>query len=298
MANLINLEAPIGALKTQLSKLLLSVDRVGWLLGTTSGRFDVRRTSRMLAGSERVFKSRTEQPAVTTAVSIVVDLSTSMKWGEKDSEYVKVPGSNEAKRIGLEETRINVAAQAAFAIAAAVERSNCEVEVNGFRSHIYDQNGIPSTKGMKTQDGEVIGSKRYDFDQYATGELVSIKSFSQRVAARKGVFERMQYLVYGSTPDYHTVRTAVENMTKRDEHRKIVIVITDGEGDPYKMKNFCKFAEKTYHVPVLALGIMSNDETMSKAYNNFATVKKLSDLGETAIKSLIAQVEKMRVQHA
>lgn len=289
----INVDAPIGALKTQLSKLLLSVDRVGWLNGATSGRFDVRRTSRMLAGSERVFKHRTETPATTTAVSIIIDLSASMThiprsganwWEERNPKESDMTSGS----------RIALASQCAYAIAQAVERSNCEVEVVGFGSFSHAAN--MSSGGLRETDGNTK-ARVGDSDGYATARMFTIKAYNQKAATRKGFFEVLHKAARFGTPDYHAIRTITQDIIQRSEHRKLVMVLTDGMGEPDKVKKFVKFSAKHYKTPVLGIGIQTEPDEMSMAYEQYACVSNINDLSETAISSLIEQIKKMERQH-
>lgn len=278
--SIINVDSPVGALKTQLAKLLLSVDRVGWLTGSTTGRFDVRRTSRMMAGSERVFKSRTETPATTTAVSIVIDLSSSMTDGAISKNYgdpLEVNGS-----------RIGVASQCAYAIATAVERSNCEVEVVGFGGYRNKTNsGNP--KGMRDMSGE--GESGIGGETYQKAMLFNIKPFGVKTSLRRRAFELLYHACNWCTPDYHAVRTVTEQMTQHVSHRKVVIVLTDGLGDYAQMREFTEFSSRVYKLPVLGIGIQTSSRSMVSAYDKFVCVSNLKELSEVAIKSLIKQIE-------
>ncbi len=274
MTILINIDAPVGALKTQLSKLLLSVDRVGWLTGSTTGRFDVRRTSRMLAGSERVFKARTEVAATTTAVSIIVDLSSSMRDGLRGENF--------------DQTRIGVAAQCAYAIATAVERSNCDVEVVGFGGY-RSKVSAGSSRGMNDMTGKTEAAN--SGSPYGEAQLFEIKPFGTKVGLRRRAFELLYYAANWCTPDYHSVRTVTEGMTQHASHRKVVLVLTDGLGDSMQMKEFTTFSSKVYKIPVLGIGIQTAPNMMRMAYDKFVCVSSLKELSEVAIKSLIQQIE-------
>jgi cobalamin biosynthesis protein CobT len=276
----ITLDNPIGALKTQLSKLLMSVDRVGWNTGNTTGRFDVRRVSRLLAGSERVFKQRTESAATTTAVSIIIDISGSMQCRDRED------GSD-----SLDTTRIGVASQCAWAIGTAVERSNCEVEVVGFGSAGNSAITI-NDKSLRGMDGETIRGSVSGDSTYTPTKLVNIKNYGTKMSSRKVAFQRMFEACRYGTADYQAVRTIVEQLSQRPEHRKIAIVLTDGCGDMAVLRKFCDMSEKLYDIPILAVGIQSYQRDMENSYKRFVMVNNLSDLVERAIKQLIDQIKK------
>jgi len=261
-----NLDAPIGALKTQLSKLLLSVDRIGWQSGATSGRFDIRRTSRMLAGSERVFKSRVEDEAVTTAVTIVVDLSSSMSG-----------------------RRAEAAAQTAWALADAINRVGCMVQVVGFSSGGGNPRRNPTyMRDMSGRHGAVAGIESLGSN---TGTAQVLKDFGHKLNDRRPIFEYMHALVGGSTPDYHIVRTVAEQMALVPAHRKLCIVITDGAGDWERMKKMGNVSEQLWKLPIVGIGIQTDNKTMRATYKYYVCINKIQDLAEGALRIVIKQLE-------
>ena len=252
-----------GALKTQLSRLLLSVDRIGWDNGATSGRFDVRRTSRMMAGSERVFKKRWESEAINSRVTILVDMSTSMDW-------VQAGGKP-----------IDLCSDVAYALADVCERVGCAVEVVGFKSGC-------GHSAHEVRDMEGISRKAGSF-AYEAADLVEYKKFGQRVKdAAKGLY-MMRHHANGGTPDAHALRTCVETMGITNEHRRLVLVLTDGFGSPDKVRAICDVAPKR-GVTVLGIGILTDPEAMSIAYPVNACASSLQELSTVAIRSLIKQV--------
>ena len=288
-----NLDVPIGALKTQLSKLLMSFDRIGWKRNCSSGRLDMRRINRLMTGAERVFKMRTEDKAVKTVVSIVVDLSSSMDGYGGGLTYKEMRLTHEEKQAILYERcqdgRSRAAARCAWALATAIERVDCDVEVMGFRT----SRGNYFVYGMESLDaGESIGTA-YESNRggYSQGKCVMFKTFNEKATHVRENFEYLHVCVNGSTPDYHVVRTAAENLSSHTAQRRIVISITDGCGDMKLMKKFCAYAEEHMDTMVLAIGIQTHPGMMKKAYNRFACVKDVEDLGKGAIKALIDQIK-------
>jgi hypothetical protein len=264
----IDLDFPVGGLKQTLSKLLLSVDRVGWQTGATSGRFDVRRTSRMLAGSERAFKARTEDAAVTTAVTIVVDLSSSMA-GER------------AQR----------AAQTAWALADAIERVGCMVQVLGFTSGYSSEGSYVAPKYMRNSMGQIEAPKGSGVERsYSLGCAQVLKGFEHKLRDRRAIFQYMEMLVTGTTPDYHVIRTAVQHLSMVPTDRRLCIVITDGYGDTGLMHAMKDVTEKLWKTPIVGIGIQTDKHGMSYCYKQFACINEVAELAQGALRTVIDQL--------
>jgi hypothetical protein len=253
-----------GSLKTQLSRLLMSVDRIGWDNGATSGRFDVRRTSRMMAGSERVFKKRWETEAISSRVTILVDMSSSMEV--QDSASGQYP--------------IALCSDIAYALAEVCERVGCAVEVVGFKSH--------SQYGSYVHDLSGVRQKSASFDK-CPAQLVEYKRFDQRVRDAKSGLYSIRLDATGSTPDAHALRTCVEEMGVTTEHRRLVLVLTDGFGTPDKVRQVCDAAPKR-GVTVIGVGILTDPAAMAEAYPVSACASSMHELSTVAIRSLIKQL--------
>ena len=69
--------AGIGSAKAALRRFLKSVDTVGWSRREESGRIDRRALTRFATGDANIFSRREVAECETSAVSILVDLSTS-----------------------------------------------------------------------------------------------------------------------------------------------------------------------------------------------------------------------------
>lgn len=68
----------LGATRAALSKVLRSLDLVGWSRREDSGRLDRRSLSRYAVGDKSLFSRREYKEADTAAVSVMIDLSGSM----------------------------------------------------------------------------------------------------------------------------------------------------------------------------------------------------------------------------
>jgi cobalamin biosynthesis protein CobT len=216
----------------------------------------------MMAGSERVFKKRWETEAINSRVTVLVDMSDSM-------------GFDGGERAAL-------SSDVAYAIADVCERTSTQVEVIGFMngSSGIDQTRLPDMSGgaQKVAAG------------WSDSTLVEFKRFDQRVREGREAIFKSRYLHRGSTPDAHALRTCVEQMGIANEQRRIVIVLTDGFGEPDKVRQVCDVAHKR-GCKVLGIGILTDPEAMALAYPINACASSLSELSTVALRGLIKQVE-------
>jgi cobaltochelatase CobT len=101
----------IGATRTSLQRLLRSIDFVGWSRNEESGRLDRRALTKFAAGSASVFSRREHKESETSAVSVLVDCSGSMKG-----------------------RRIRIASEFAIHLSKLLHQCRVPFAVTGFRS--------------------------------------------------------------------------------------------------------------------------------------------------------------------
>lgn len=256
-------KSSLPALKAQLYQVLKSPERVGWDSGSIGGRFDVRRAPRMLAGSEAVFKRRWLSEGIETAVTVLVDMSGSMR-GDRAKD----------------------ASDLAWTIAQAAESAGAMVEVAGFRSPNMFEHTIRNSG--YSLFGEFNSGTGYDGMQ---GVLVIAKQFNERCNSVPLNFAKLPSMSTGNTPDYTCLRAAVERLSTVDANRRIVIVITDGFGERNKVKLMTCVSKNLFDVEVVAFGIGTCDEDLKMAYNVGAAVRRSDDLAAVALKKIIKQLK-------
>jgi cobalamin biosynthesis protein CobT len=118
----------IGTTRTNLQRLLHSLDFVGWSSNEESGRLDRRALTRFAAGSANIFSRRQYIEAETSAVSVLIDCSGSM---------------NDHNRIG-------VAQQVAVHLSNILQRARVPFAVNGFHQGKSVYHGGDSQTEMPT----------------------------------------------------------------------------------------------------------------------------------------------------
>ena len=251
----------LPALRAQLYRVLKAPEMQGWDSGALGGRFDGKRTSRLLAGSESVFKRRWLAEGINTAVSVVVDLSGSMN-GE----------------------RIKTAVDLAWTIASAAEQARADVEVVGFTTkHAGYQYGAHNMAGEYFAN---YGSA------YDAANLLIAKRFQDRMSTCATYFRAMKRLASGGTPDYAALRSVAEALSTKSAQRKLVIVITDGFGYGDSVKRLTEASYSLYGVDIVGFGIGVRSESFANAYSVGAAIGwNLDNLHKTALKSVAKQLE-------
>lgn len=254
-----------ASLRTRLLRLLSSKERWGWDGGRMSGRFDRRAASRMMAGSESVFKRRWEAEGINTAVSILIDGSSSMCGKE-----------------------IVMCQSLCIALADICEKAGAALEINMFVSG-------PTTPGEYDRDmyGDHVGERGDGI--YAPAALVEFKSWDKK--SNPADLRTIASVPFGGTPDAHAVYSVIKGIASRPEPRKIVMVLTDGQGGVNTVRHSVDMAEKMgIAVFAFAIGVRKNDEyamrSFRNAYPRAVPVMSADDLDEQALGKVVTELEK------
>ena len=245
-----NEPAGLGATRANLSRLLRSLDFVGWSTHEESGRLDRRALTRYATGSSAIFSRRAYKEAEKSAVSVLIDCSSSM-----DGQ------------------RIVIAEEIAIHLSKIFNKSRVPFAVTGF--HIgrgsYDHvNGNEAVTSIPT----FIQFKRWNepFGQ-CTAKLGSIA-----------------HSAVGGTPDYSAIYNIIDDISHRQEHRRIVFILTDADGyNRGHMKHLQNFAD-SLGITLIAIGIGRTDVT--NCFVNSQDVLDLSQLASTAFNQLLRVVER------
>jgi len=86
----------------------------------------------------------------------------------------------------------------------------------------------------------------------------------------------------GGTNDYTALRYSHELLARRNEHRKLVFVITDGYGNPAGVRQQIQ-SGNALGVTTIGVGIMSN---VSGIYGNAVAVNDIADIGAVSFKQI------------
>ena len=248
----------LGTTRTNLQRLLRSLDFVGWSTNEESGRLNRKALVKFAAGSANIFSRREYKEADTSAVSILIDCSGSMNDGNKVS-------------------RIEVAQKVAVHLSKILQQTRVPFSVTGFKSSGSSRNAL------------------YNSDKDYAGEVqiprfIPFKTWKQSLHQATAGMGAINQAAGSGTPDYSALYNALEDLSRREEKRKILFVLTDAEGySPAHMKHLQSLADRV-GITIVAIGIQSIDVT--QCFINSASVADLSDLAGASFNQLLKAVRR------
>jgi len=245
----------LGATRANLLRLLRSLDLVSWSTREESGRLDRKAFTRFAVGSTAVFARRQVAEAETSAVSLLIDCSGSMSDGG----------------------RINVAESLAIQLARLLEKARVEFTINGFRGNGYGH-GLDATGANAT-------SSRYRVEDV---EFIPFKTWKESLPKASAKLGSIHQWASSATPDYTAINTKLEELAKREEHRKIFFLLTDANGyDEQHMKHLQAFADKQ-GIKIIAIGIGRTE--VKACFRTSDNVLNVADLASASFNKLLNEL--------
>ena len=246
----------LGATRANITRLLRSVDLVGWSSHEESGRIDRKAFTRFATGSTSVFSKRQHVEATKSAVSILVDCSGSM------NEYGRI---QTAESITIQLSRI-------------LEKSDVSFNVTGF----YGATGANELKG-----GGATPLHTTTLVEQAV--FIPFKTWKENLARASAKLGSINSWARRSTPDYSALSITIEELSRRDEQRKILFLLTDADGYVKgHIKHLQQLADKL-NVKIIAIGI--GDTDVPKVFKNGENVSNVSDLASTSFNKLLKELK-------
>jgi hypothetical protein len=251
--------ANIGALRTNLLKLLRSIDLVGWSTHEESGRLDRRALTRFASGSANIFSRRQMVEAEKSAVSILVDLSSSM--GEKEDKGPR---------------RIEVTQDVTIQLSRLLDRAKVDFSVTGF----YRNTGNACISSV-THSGEVV------YSDSESCVFVPFKKWNESLVKCVAKLGCIVPFCRGATPAYSAIEQSLRDLAKQESHRKILFILTDAEQfEPKQIQHLDALAE-SLGILMIAIGIRT---LWTDVFKHNVSVQDLSGLGEQAFSKLLQTV--------
>jgi len=256
----VNADVPqgLGTTRTNLQRLLRSIDRVGWSTNEESGRLNRKALVKFATGSANIFSRREYVEAEASAVSVLIDCSGSMK---EESRTTKV-------------RRIDVAQQVAIHLSKIFQQSRVPFAITGFRS--------------------TFGSSRLLQNSVETSSplFIPFKTWKESLHQAAVKLGAINEAASGGTPDYSAIYNALDDLSKRGEPRKILFILTDASGYmPAHMKHLQSLADRV-GITIVAIGIQSDE--VVECFVNAAEVDDLSQLAGASFNQLLKAVRRKK----
>jgi cobaltochelatase CobT len=245
--------ATVNVMRRKLERALMAREMRDWDFGRQEGRLDNRRLVQAVRGNPNVFKLRSDRSEMDTAVTMLIDLSGSMRM-----------------------TKAELASQCAIAMCEALDRTSVKYEVLGFNSSTGRIDGVPVY--------EPKGSRWEPIDMYI------FKAFHERLFEAKGSLASIVRFAGGNNIDGEALQYAWSRLSERGEKRKVMVVLSDGSpaayteyGDKHLKKHLRSViaALKDAKCEVIGIGIL--DDSVSAFYDKHVVVSSLDDLAGSAM---------------
>jgi len=235
----------LGATKATIQRILRSLDLVGWNTHEETGRLDRKAFTRYATGSTAVFSKRHHVEAQASAVTILIDCSGSMGNGR----------------------RIETAQSVAIQLSKMLDKANASFNVVGF----YGGQGHASQGATGATTDSIVATVEFT-------EFIPFKTWNESLTKASAKLGSISRWAKHSTPDYSALSISLEELSKRDEQRKILFFLTDADSyTKSHMVHLQGIADKL-GIKIIAIGIGDTDvEQCFKIAQNVENVNNLAD---------------------
>lgn len=251
----------VNVMRRKLERALVAKQTRDWDNGREFGRLDTRRLTAAVAGRSNVFKLRSDRNEIDTAVTMLVDLSGSMRGFEA-----------------------RVALQCVCAIAEAIDRTGIKYELLGFNNRSEFVSQVTSTMAYPDGDEKYWG-RIEPLDMYV------FKAFDERLYEAKGAISQLPTCVGGHNTDGDGVSYAYDRLRKRPESRKVMLVFSDGlptghTGEEFQMQRLRDVTNMIDRDGVDLIGIGIGTTAVERFYPKYAVVNNVSELSGSVMDQL------------
>tara|TARA_R100001594_G_scaffold32864_3_gene61051 strand:- start:870 stop:2948 length:2079 start_codon:yes stop_codon:yes gene_type:complete len=270
--------------KNKLGRLLTNPDRHGVKKNQEAGRLDQRKLTALRRGSTTVFNKRWKKDGYRTCVSILCDISSSMHATQIHAvkQFATVIGD------ALEEASVP------FNLISFPQIETRRYELaNGERAVYVDGNGKPDNDyiyGSASGGATLVEGKTDTNNEWGEMRVEGVggsllKDFNQNWKARCGFISKLS--PNGGTPLEEALAWAGLHIRKREEERKVVIVLTDG-GVSHVCASITHLLEK-WGVEAIGVGIGLD---VSHVFKVAVDRAHGSELSTRVLDTLIAESQK------
>lgn len=212
----------LGATKATIQRIMRSLDLVGWNTHEESGRLDRKAFTRYATGSTAIFSKRHHVEAQCSAVSILIDCSGSMGNGR----------------------RIHTAQSVAIQLGKMLDKAGASFNVVGFRGdqHLLIQGSTGASQG--------------NIDSYIERtEFIPFKTWNESLIKASAKLGSIKEWADDSTPDYSALSMTIEDLSRREEQRKILFFLTDADSYQRDHMIYLESLADKLGIKIIAIGI-------------------------------------------
>jgi cobalamin biosynthesis protein CobT len=206
---------------------------------------DRKAFTRYATGSTAIFSKRHHVEAQASAVTILIDCSGSMGNG----------------------MRIETAQSVAIQLSKMLDKANASFNVVGF----YGGQGHASQGATGATTDSIVASVEFT-------EFIPFKTWNESLTKASAKLGSISRWAKHSTPDYSALSISLEELSKRDEQRKILFFLTDADSYTKSQMVYLQGIADNLGIKIIAIGVGKTDvEQCFKIAQNVENVNNLAD---------------------
>lgn len=242
---------PTNSMRRKLERALMAKQQRDWDYGREVGKLDSRRLASAYNGASNVFKMRDDRAEMDTALTMLIDLSGSMR-------------SDKARTAEL----------CAIAMSEAIDKTGVAYEVLGFNNCTDWNPKLP----------EPTWSSRRAYSRVTPLDMYIFKAFEERLVDCKKSMATISAFADGDNSDGEALGYAYDRLKRRQEKRRVMIVMSDGYpaaagyggmGLGEHLRRMVKTIAKD-GTDIIGIGILSS--AVSRFYDKYVVVNRVEDL--------------------
>lgn len=242
--------------------------------GHRSGRLNASSLSRLRFNDDRVFARKQISNTKDTAVSLVVDISGSMSERQSGGRR-----------------KVEIAAEAAYALSATLERLGVKHEVICFTTKTAPR----EQEEARYKQADKYGRSDVRYSRYEPIYMPVIKGFDERidqtVRARFGALSGLTGVMRNNV-DGEAIEYAALRLVRQKPTRKIMMVLSDGQPNFYTEdsgaphSDLLRRTKKIESAKIDLLGIGICDSSVKDYYTNHVVLRDAKELPGTVIREI------------
>lgn len=257
----------LNVMRRKLERAIAAKRRRDWHGGYEHGRLDTRRLVQAYQAKPMVFKQREDEEDLNTAMTILIDLSGSMR-----------------SRVGGGLLRAMLAQHVAIALAEAIGRLGAPLEVLGFANQTSCHD--------RKEEGVVFNAEAAQASsRFQPLDMFEFKRFGESLRQAKPSMSRIAACAGGDNSDGEAVLLAYHRLAERKEERRILMTLSDGYPAfqtqagmaTQHLRDVVNFVTGQ-GVECVGIGIAS--EAVKHFYPKYAVVHRLDDLPRATIEEV------------